>query len=250
MDGHQLEAFLTLESKLRTIQHDSIIRLDLIKEVDRPNLRVTTFLTPEEGVIPQAEENTIIDDDFSDFSPEEVFQGNDIIQDLHRRVDSFSDEQMQFFQDVKKTLETPDYAQYLAHVAAGAEGVGKSYLIECLSSLIKGTTLHLAFSIPIERFGSANYIALGPRKLQDMRNALRNLQWIIIDEISMVSYQTLRFIYLRLWILCVRHGHYRKWPRFLEKIFFRLLFRSQSGFCASFPKTYCCSESVSSSFFG
>jgi hypothetical protein len=99
MDGHQLEAFLTLESKLRTIQHDSIIRLDLIMEVDRANLRVTTFLTPEEGVIPQAEENTIIDD-FSDFSPEEVFHVNDIIQDLHRRVDSFSDEQMQVFQDV------------------------------------------------------------------------------------------------------------------------------------------------------
>jgi hypothetical protein len=86
------------------------------------------------------------------------------------------------------TLETPDYAQCLVHVAAGAEGVRKSYLIECLSSLITGklasenvlirvaptglaalnimgTTLHLAFSLPIERFGSANYIALGPRKL-------------------------------------------------------------------------------------
>jgi hypothetical protein len=222
MEGYQSEseAFQCLQASFRTHQHDAIIRLDLVKEFDRANLRIATFLTPvdDQGQCP--DEEIRYDEDFADFSPQEVFHVNEIVLDIQRRVESFSEEQKQVFQDVRTCLNTPNSPQFFGHVA-GAGGVGKSYLIECLSSLItnslsydnvliraaptglaalniKGTTLHRAFSLPIEKFGSANYLALGSRKLQEMRNGLRNLQWIIIDEISMVSYQTLRFINLRL----------------------------------------------------
>ena len=42
------------------------------------------------------------------------------------------------------------------------------------------------------------YTQLSSRQVEEMRNALKNVQYIIIDEISMVAYEYLRIIHLRL----------------------------------------------------
>jgi hypothetical protein len=52
--------------------------------------------------------------------------------------------------------------------------------------------------LPIQHGHIRGYQRLGSRKLAEFQKNYRNLKWIIIDEISMVSYQTFRMIHLRL----------------------------------------------------
>ena len=55
-----------------------------------------------------------------------------------------------------------------------------------------GFTLHSALQLPVEdghshESATSKYKALGGEALQDARQAWRNVQYLIIDEISMVS---------------------------------------------------------------
>ncbi|XP_071965922.1 uncharacterized protein [Antedon mediterranea] len=107
----------------------------------------------------------------------------------------------------------------------GGAGTGKSHLVNCiyneatrilgkimenpddLSILklaptgiaaynIKGQTIHSALSIPINI--SLPYQPLGEEKISALRNQLRQLQIVIIDEISMVNQRLLWYIHGRL----------------------------------------------------
>ena len=63
---------------------------------------------------------------------------------------------------------------------------------------IGGVTCHSAFRLPIEKFTAGEFISLTGRLLQNMREKWKIIKWVIIDEISMVSYNQLRQIHLRL----------------------------------------------------
>lgn len=100
--------------------------------------------------------------------------------------------------------------------------VGKSFLISCLDYLIKtlhpskeralvkaaptgvaarsigGVTLHKAFSLGVEQHGIAQFFKLGGRTLQEKRLMFKDVGYIILDEVSMISYQVLRMISMRL----------------------------------------------------
>ena len=62
---------------------------------------------------------------------------------------------------------------------------------------IKGVTCHSAFSLPIEKFKIGEYLKLKGKKLAMLRTKFIRTKWLIIDEISMISYQVLRQINLR-----------------------------------------------------
>ena len=62
---------------------------------------------------------------------------------------------------------------------------------------IKGHTIHAAFHVPANQ-SLANYTQLSWDNLNTYRSKYLNLQWIICDEISMVSNYMLKFIHLRL----------------------------------------------------
>ena len=62
---------------------------------------------------------------------------------------------------------------------------------------IKGVTCHSAFSLPIEKFKLGEYLKLKGKKLAMLRTKFTRTRWLIIDEISMISYQVLRQINLR-----------------------------------------------------
>ena len=100
---------------------------------------------------------------------------------------------------------------------SGGGGVGKSFLIttiaQCLKRMLKhsgqlldqpsilitastgkaavgisGVTLHSAFFLPIK--GSGRSTKLGAETLQSMRFKYKYLQYLVVDEISMVGYST------------------------------------------------------------
>ena len=71
---------------------------------------------------------------------------------------------------------------------------------------IGGTTLHRMLSLPVEHGKPSNYRRLQCEELTTIRAAMRGLQLLIIDEISMVSSLTLLFVHLRLTeIMCNNH---------------------------------------------
>ena len=107
---------------------------------------------------------------------------------------------------------------------SGFGGTGKSYLIKALVGFmyvqtyilgqpcdsilgaptglaadnIKGQTLHSIFNIPVEHGSHPRYHCLNKIVVDQMRAVMKNLQCVIIDEVSMVSNIMLLLIHLRM----------------------------------------------------
>ena len=64
---------------------------------------------------------------------------------------------------------------------------------------VGGNTIHRVFQLPIQHEGkSATYWSLPKASQKVMRTTLRNVKFIIVDEISMVSSLNLAYMHLRL----------------------------------------------------
>ena len=63
---------------------------------------------------------------------------------------------------------------------------------------IGGLTIHRALNLPMEHGRSTRYCKLSTNKLDQLRRDWRNINTVVIDEISIVSYQTLCFVHRRL----------------------------------------------------
>ena len=104
-------------------------------------------------------------------------------------------------------------------VVSGEGGTGKSFLIKTIRQWIKqiigkdtavtaptgiaafnieGLTIHRLFQLPVEHGHTAQYKQLSDATLQIVRDQLKNVALVIIDEISMVSNVTFLYIHLRL----------------------------------------------------
>ena len=88
-----------------------------------------------------------------------------------------------------------DNLAFLAVKACDAAGVA--------AFNIWGATLHSALKLPVEKAhhraaASATYKALQGEALEDLQQAWRDVQYLIVDEISMVSNTVLKFASKRL----------------------------------------------------
>ena len=63
---------------------------------------------------------------------------------------------------------------------------------------INGLTLHSLLQLPTQNKSDATYRPLSARSYKILSESFKHLQYLIIDEISMVSYNTLEHIHLRL----------------------------------------------------
>ena len=63
---------------------------------------------------------------------------------------------------------------------------------------IEGLTIHRLFQLPVEHGHTAQYRQLSDAALQIVRDQLKNVALVVIDEISMVSNVTFLYIHLRL----------------------------------------------------
>ena len=102
---------------------------------------------------------------------------------------------------------------------SGCGGTGKSYLIKTLKLWVNsvtgkdvavtaptgiaafnvsGLTIHRLLQLPVEHGKTPEYRPLSDDALKIVREKLKNLIMLIVDEISMVSHVTLLYIHLRL----------------------------------------------------
>ena len=63
---------------------------------------------------------------------------------------------------------------------------------------IGGLTIQRSLNILVEHGHSTAYRKLGAVRLKELRQSWKNVNMVIIDEISIVSYQTTSFIHKRL----------------------------------------------------
>jgi len=63
---------------------------------------------------------------------------------------------------------------------------------------INGTTIHRVLCLPVGHGKPADYNRLNQEQIKTVRETLKNLQLLILDEVSMISSLTLLYIHLRL----------------------------------------------------
>jgi len=133
-----------------------------------------------------------------------------------------NEDQLRVFNKVKSTIDkqnsgTP--SEILRLFISGCGGTGKSYLIKTIKAWVQSTTgkdvavsvptgisafgingltIHRLLMLPVEHGKTAEYRSLSDDALKIVRDKLRNVTLLIIDEISMVSNVTLLYIHLRL----------------------------------------------------
>ncbi|KAL0892661.1 hypothetical protein ABMA27_014384 [Loxostege sticticalis] len=159
---------------------------------------------------------------------EDDFEDNVVVntmsdEDFLRGVNSLNHDQKQLFAKVSdklRTNTTNDQQRTLLMFITGGAGSGKSFTLKLLveqirrlssntsvtitaptgvaARLVGGCTLHSTFVLPIEKGQTVTLRPLTGDRLQRERNKWRNIEWVIIDEVSMVPYSTLRNIHLRL----------------------------------------------------
>ncbi|CAH2096670.1 unnamed protein product [Euphydryas editha] len=130
--------------------------------------------------------------------------------------------QRHLFQSIsQKLLDPTNQGQLLIFVTGGA-GTGKTFTLKVMTEQIRrlscvgtgkrvaviaptgvaariigGSTLHSTFALPIEK-GRVEARPITEEGLQREQQKWRSIEWLIIDEISMVPYLTLRNINIRL----------------------------------------------------
>lgn len=150
---------------------------------------------------------------------------------LKNRISSLNEKQKYIFDIVNKQLNDPLSSKSpLKETILGPGGTGKSFLAEILKDLInlkyqqdptdvtnlhrnfvmvcaptgvaakniKGLTCHKALELPVEKFGIGRFQDLKGKKLEEAQRKWQYTKWLIIDELSMISYEQLRYINLRL----------------------------------------------------
>ncbi|XP_043270504.1 ATP-dependent DNA helicase PIF1-like [Venturia canescens] len=168
-------------------------------------------------------------DDSADNAEEPVLTNEQFLE----CVRSMNIEQKQLFQKISNTIQddlgkNPMLSDTLKLFFTGGAGCGKTFLLKMIvhqiktcyaptvdslldakfvevcaltgvaARLIHGRTIHNAFSLAIEKGKSSVYRQLNGQKLENLRRRWKHIRWLIIDEISMVSYEILRSVHLRL----------------------------------------------------
>lgn len=143
-------------------------------------------------------------------------------EDFLREVRRLNVDQKRLFSVVSQKLGNSDCTNNpLRFFITGGAGSGKSFTLKLFveqirrlskdrhsvviaaptgvaARLVGGCTLHSTFSLPIEKGHIPTLRPLSGDRLQRERVKWRNINWLIIDEISMVPYHTLRNIHIRL----------------------------------------------------
>ncbi|KAF6209325.1 hypothetical protein GE061_015072 [Apolygus lucorum] len=210
---------------------EAVIQQALAQAVALNTGRLPNDAEPSNCQIPNlAPDEEILINDPNDFC-EEPIPTSVMPDDVYvTSVQHLNIQQKNLFHTVSASIEK-DIAkqdnQLLLFITGGA-GSGKSFLLKLIVEHIKrcygptvdillkpqfvevgsltgvaarqvfGRTLHSIFSLPVEKGSTMDYRAMSGQRLEQERRKWRHINWLIIDEISMVSYQNLRIIHLRL----------------------------------------------------
>ncbi|MEW8546654.1 MAG: DUF6570 domain-containing protein [Candidatus Thiodiazotropha sp.] len=143
--------------------------------------------------------------------------------EMNKQLDRLTPEQSHIFNEVRLHFQRKCCIPLRFFITGGA-GTGKSYLVRLLVEWLRlftapftgadpvlvcgptgmsaknigGRTLHTAFKLPVQHGKQPAYRELSSKSVQDLRRYYAAVHTVIIDEISMVSSETLLFIHRRL----------------------------------------------------
>ncbi|XP_035709644.1 ATP-dependent DNA helicase PIF1-like [Folsomia candida] len=228
-DGESVtDAFEKNKANIRTTLDFPLIRPDIEKDLEAVALHLADLnQDPQETLaIHEVEEYQYLPD---------VYDGSNVLpaQEEYRIVllneACFMAEKLKMNQDQKFIYDMieghlcdPSRGQLQLFIS-GAGGTGKSFLISLMTNLIcakedgpgpagvllaaptgvaalniNGQTLHRTFQLAVESGSVPRYAPLGAIMLQRMRDKFRDVEWIIMDEVSMISYELFRQVSQRL----------------------------------------------------
>lgn len=139
-------------------------------------------------------------------------------EEMNRLISSLNEDQRRVFNHITSTIQSEDTPP-LRHFVSGVGGTGKSYLIKTLKTWVKcvlrknvalaaptsvaalnigGITIHMLLQLPVEHGKTPSFKSLSDDVLKVIRDNLKGVVLIIIDEISMVSDLSVMYIHLRL----------------------------------------------------
>ncbi|CAK1598254.1 unnamed protein product [Parnassius mnemosyne] len=131
-------------------------------------------------------------------------------------IEQMNSDQLKVFEKIKDIDFTN---KKIMLYVSGEGGTGKSFLIHVIKRWVKeklnqetivtaptgiaafnidGLTVHRVFQLPVEHGSTPKYTQLSDIALKMLRDQLKDVSLIIIDEISMISNVTLLYIHLRL----------------------------------------------------
>ena len=137
-------------------------------------------------------------------------------KDLSQMISQFNEDQARIFHKV--TSNILDGSKKTRMFISGSGGTGKSYLINLLvmwnkqirgkdtavtaptglaAFNVNGITIHKLLQLPVEQGGTPPYMDLFDAALKSIRSYIKDIDLLIIDEISMVSNLHLLYIHMR-----------------------------------------------------
>ncbi|XP_066585898.1 uncharacterized protein [Prorops nasuta] len=215
------EAFLSLQSKLtKALEYHERIE-DIQKCSDHIKQLVAQQIEKDDKKEEACESNEIecvpveAICAMKDFQDVENKQNESI--NITQMVSELNADQKRVFDKVTEALTSKN--NILRLYVSGEGGTGKSFLIKTIRCWTKqvlgkdtavtvptgiaafnidGLTIHRLFQLPVEHGHTAKYSDLSDQVLKIVRNELKNVTFIIIDEVSMISNIIFMYIHLRL----------------------------------------------------
>ena len=224
----QTNLMIELEKSMKYILSLETEHLEDIQSITTPSFAYTNQMTNNN----ETQNQSVFNYDILNEPDKTTTPQKDLHVDMFRSmaICKMSDEEF----EEKKAQLTISQAEVFEKIAqhdtntpmhlfiTGGAGTGKSFLLRLLREQIlrsnihsmpnvlvaaptgvaafniNALTLHSLLQLPTQDHSNAEYRPLSPRNLQILSEAFRHVQYLIIDEISMVSYNTLEHIHLRL----------------------------------------------------
>ncbi|XP_058789764.1 ATP-dependent DNA helicase pif1-like [Phymastichus coffea] len=117
---------------------------------------------------------------------EKVCEKKDDI-DIDQSIKNFNTDQLRIFNTITSAISSGN--KVIRMFVSGFGGTAFN---------IQGLTIHRLLQLPVEQGGTAKYKPLSDNALKRLQQSLKDVDFIIIDEISMISNITLMYIHLRL----------------------------------------------------
>ena len=140
--------------------------------------------------------------------------------EFNRNKDDLTISQKHVFDYIERNVKDNNSSMHL--FITGGAGTGKSFLLRLIKEFllrqnnnefpnvlvaaptgvaaynINGNTLHTLLQLPTQDKSNAKYRPLSPKSYKFLSETFKYVKYLIIDEISMVSYNTLEHVHLRL----------------------------------------------------
>ena len=197
-----------------------IIRINLLRD-ENEGLNTELEHAPEgDPHTFEDEENHVdLDENIDDIMTIDPIQA---ASEQQKIVKQLNEGQKEIYEKVKKQIKSENSKKLLIYVSGGA-GTGKSFLLRAVKNLIilaedtaydlpkifiaaptgiaarnvSGMTIHRLFALRNDTGNEVNIAKLDGRLLERHCAMWAQVRWLIIDEISMISYQMLHTIHLR-----------------------------------------------------